>query len=335
MRDISLASSAASLLSWDQETYMPPKAIGHRAEQLAFLSGWTHRQFTATEVGDWIKACEDQDDAPESVVAVNVREWRRQYDRQTRLPVALVEEFERVKTMARAAWVSARQHSDFKQFQPHLARIIEINRELAGHWGYDASPYDALLEEFEPGARSAHLRGLFAALKPALVEILGPATERSAAIPEDFLRGEYPVAAQQAFNRKVAEAFGFDFAAGRIDTTTHPFCTGLGPGDCRITTRYDERDFTQSLYGVLHEVGHGLYDQGLPAEHFGTPMGSAVSLGIHESQSRLWENHVGRAAAFWEHWHPEACGHFPGLKRFTPGQIHAAVNRVAPSFIRV
>jgi carboxypeptidase Taq len=143
------------------------------------------------------------------------------------------------------------------------------------------------------------------------------------------------VAAQQAFNREVAEAIGFDFNAGRIDTTTHPFCTGLGPGDCRLTTRYDPRDFTQSFYGVLHEAGHGLYDQGLPREHHGTPLGRDISMGIHESQSRLWENHVGRSREFWERWHGRACAHFPSLRAVSPELLTRAVNRVTPSLIRV
>jgi carboxypeptidase Taq len=149
------------------------------------------------------------------------------------------------------------------------------------------------------------------------------------------LEAAYPVAGQQALNREVAEAFGFDFEAGRIDTTAHPFCSGIAPGDCRLTTRYNERDFTQSLYGVMHETGHGLYEQGLPEKEFGLPTGNAASLGIHESQSRLWENHVGRSLAFWECWHERACHHLPALRRFSPAQITQAVTRVAPSFIRV
>jgi carboxypeptidase Taq len=206
---------------------------------------------------------------------------------------------------------------------------------MADCWGYTASPYDALVEGYETGVTASQLREVFSTLGPAIVALLGPARERSAAIPADFLHGHYPVAAQQAFNRKVAEAMGFDFEAGRVDTTTHPFCETLGPGDCRLTTRYDERNFAQSLYGVLHEAGHGMYEQGLIAEQYGTPLGSAASLGIHESQSRLWENHVGRSPAFWEHWYPTACAHFPDLKRFTAAQVSAAVNRVSPSFIRV
>ncbi len=334
-REIALVDSAAALLSWDEETYMPRKALPYRAEQMAHFSGWSHRRFTAAEVGDWIRAGEDHGYRAESDEAVNLREWRRAYDRQTRLPVELVEEFSRASALARDAWVEARRRSEFGLFGPHLERLLELSRRMADHWGYEQTRYDALLEGNERNARAADLQVLFAELRPALAAILGPAAERSRAMPPDFLDGEYPVAGQQAFNREVAEAFGFDFDAGRIDTTAHPFCSGLGPGDCRLTTRYHEREFSQSLYGVLHEVGHGLYDQGLPAQHYGTPLAAAASLGIHESQSRLWENHVGRGREFWPHWYETACRHLPALGRFTPDQIHAAVNRVAPSLIRV
>jgi carboxypeptidase Taq len=334
-REVAMVDGASALLNWDEETYMPRAALPFRAEQLAFFSGWSHRQFTAPEVGDWIKACEDHGFAADSDEAANVRNWRWAYDRQTKLPVELVEEFNRASTLARDAWAAARRRSEFAHFRPHLEKLLELSRRQADHWGYAESRYDALLEGHERGARAAQLTKLFAGLRPAIVELLGPITEKSASIPADLLCGDYSIAAQQAFNREVAESIGFDFNAGRIDTTTHPFCSGLGPGDTRLTTRYDEHDFTESLYGVLHEAGHGLYDQGLSREHHGTPLGSAVSMGIHESQSRLWENHVGRSVAFWEHWHPRACHHFPALKKFSPERINDAVNRVAPSFIRV
>ena len=334
-KEIAILESTSSLLSWDQETYMPPQAIDFRAEQLAHLGGLSHRLFTAAEVGDWIKRCEDGPLPEDSKEAVNVREWRRLYNRQTRLQSALVEEFQRVTALAREAWAEARRRSDFSKFQPHLEKVLELNLRMAESWGYEECAYDALLEGNERGARTSQLRMLFAELRPAVVQVLGAAVERSGSIPEDFLDGDYPVAGQQALNREVAAAIGFDFKAGRIDTTTHPFCTGLGPRDCRLTTRYNERNFAQSLYGVLHEAGHGLYDQGLPGDDYGTPCGTYVSLGIHESQSRFWENQVGRSPAFWEFWHSRACQHLPELKRFTPNQIYRAVNRVAPSFIRV
>jgi len=335
VREISYLASSATALTWDVETYMPPKGLAFRAEQLAYLGGEAHRMFTAKKVGQLITECEQQGFAPESDEAANVREWRRRYDRATKIPARLVEKLERTRTHAREAWKAAREQSKFRLFKSHLQKMVDLNRQMADCWGFKASPYDALVEGYETGVTAGQLRELFSALRPAIVSVLGPARERSAGIPADFLSGHYPIAAQQAFNQKVAAAIGFDFAAGRVDTTTHPFCETLGPGDCRLTTRYDERNFAQSLYGVMHEAGHGIYEQGLPAEHYGTPLGSAVSLGMHESQSRLWENHVGRSPAFWAHWYSIACEHFPDLKRFSPSEVCAAVNRVSPSFIRV
>jgi len=334
-REISLLTSSASVLTWDLETYAPAGAVSFRAEQLAFLGGAAHRKFTAKMVGDLIARCEQQGFPVDSAEAANVREWRRSYDRAVRVPPRLVEKLERTRTHAREGWRRAREQSKFRLFAPHLRKLLELARQFAECWGYAESVYDALLEGYEPGAKTRELRALFAEFRPALGAVLGPAREKFAALPVDFLRGHYPVAAQQAFNRQVAAAIGFDFDAGRIDTTTHPFCETLGPRDCRLTTRYDESNFAQSLYGVLHEAGHGLYEQGLPEAEFGRPLGTAVSLGIHESQSRLWENHVGRELAFWRHWHPVACEHLPDLRRFTPEQVYAGVNRVAPSFIRV
>jgi len=333
--EIALLESTNSTLSWDEETYMPTKALAHRAEQTAWLSREAHRLFTAAKVGDWIAACEQHGFAPDSDEAANVREWRRSYDRKTKIPARLVEKFQRTRSFAREAWGEARKQSRFKIFKPHLQKLLDLHLQFSELWGYTGSPYNAHFDQYEPGARAEDLRELFAKLRPEIVSILGPAVEKSAAVPRSILHGHYPVAAQRAFNLEVAQAMGFDFEAGRIDTTTHPFCSGLGPNDCRLTTRYNEQDFTQSLYGIMHEAGHGLYDQGLPKEHYGTALGKDVSLGIHESQSRLWENHVGRSEDFWRHWHPVACKHFPELRRLSPEQITAAVNQVEPSFIRV
>ncbi|MFZ5806077.1 MAG: carboxypeptidase M32 [Verrucomicrobiota bacterium] len=334
-KEISLIANTTYLLSWDQETYMPSKALNFRADQLAYFSGRAHQLFTAPEVGEWLEICEQGGFSSESNEAVNIREWRREYDRATKLPQELVEEREKTTALARNAWVDARKKSDFSIFKPHLEKILEINRKIADLWGYQECRYDALLETYEPGAVSSQIRALFAELKPRIVELLGNATEKSRRIPMDLLVGYYPIEKQKAFNRKVAEAMGFDFEAGRIDTTAHPFCTGLGPMDCRLTARYDEKCFAVSLYGVLHEAGHGLYAQGGDKSAFGTPVGEEVSLGIHESQSRFWENHVGRSLEFWRRWHPVACEHFPELKRFSPEQIYGSVNRVAPSLIRI
>ncbi len=310
---------------------MPPSAIDFRAAQLAYFRGQSHRLFTAPEVGGWIAECEQQQVERETREAVNVREWRRAYDRATKLSPELVEEFERTTSIAWDAWVRARKASDFAAFKPHLAKLLELSLQMAEAWGYAEKPYDALLEGYEPGARTVDLQKVFDALRGQSVGLLSRIERK----PRSELGGIFPIAAQQVFNKEVAQRIGFDFNAGRIDAAAHPFCTGLGPQDCRLTTRYDEKDFTDSLYSVLHECGHGLYDQGLPQEDHGTPMGSAVSLGIHESQSRLWENHVGRSREFWEYWLPVARKYFPQLAGKSGEELYAHVNQVRPSFIRV
>jgi carboxypeptidase Taq len=332
-REVYLYRSAVALLQWDEETYLPSKAVAYRAEQLGFLEAKAHLLATEPQVGDWLKECEDQGFAADSDLGANVREWRRDYDRATKLPVALVEEFEKVCALARDAWKHAKQNSDFAHFAPFLTKILELTRQRADLWGFAESPYDALLEGFEPGATVKNVAPVFRELQPALTNILDGAADRS--LPEHYLKGEYPIGGQQALNATLARAFGYDFAGGRIDETTHPFATTLGPEDQRITTRYDDTLFQNSFYGVLHETGHALYEQGLLKEAYGTPLGSARSLGIHESQSRLWENHVGRSRQFWQRWHGPACEHLPWLRRFTPEDVARGVQRVAPSLIRV
>src|SRR5207302_4796022 len=234
------------------------------------------------------------------------------------------------------AWQEARQTSDFAKFRPWLERIVALKRREAEAVGYTTSPYDALLDEFEPGARAAAITRLFADLAKELVPLVAAIAQSGKSPRRDVLHREFPVDRQQVFAQAAAAALGFDFEAGRLDTTTHPFCTGLGPGDVRILTRYDVHRFGDAFFGVLHESGHGLYEQGLPAERFGTPLGSACSLGIHESQSRLWENQVGRGRPFWEHFFPRARQTFPEALHGTGLDDWVfAVNDVRPSFIRV
>ena len=334
-RECSLINSACSALHWDHQTYMPPKASAYRGEQTAYFSSLAHKLFTADETGRWLAACENKVETLTMTQQANLREWRRRYDRATKIPATLVEEFERTATAAHDAWAAARKAADFALFRPHLEKILALRRRMADLWGYEKSPYDALLDEFEPGANSGELQQLFSSLAPQLSALVAQGVEFYATQPDDFPRGNYPVEQQKIFNQKVAAKFGFDFDAGRIDATAHPFCTGLGPDDCRLTTRYTEDDFTNSLYSVLHETGHGLYDQGLLKEHYGTPAGEAVSLGIHESQSRFWENHIARHGSFWEYWLPVAADLFPQLKKITPLTMTRHVNRIRRGFIRV
>jgi carboxypeptidase Taq len=336
-REIALIGNASALLGWDQETYMPSKAVAYRAEQLSYLAGLSHQLSTSAEFGEWLAVAESEQSSwpADDERRANVREWRRDYDRATRTPADLVTELARVSALSREAWLAARQKSDYSHFQPWLDKIIALNKRQADCWGWTETPYNALLDAYEPGSNAADLTALFADLRQTLVNLLPAAMKRTGSVDPAKLRGDYPVEAQQKFNRAVAEAMGFDFEAGRIDPTTHPFCSGMGFGDCRLTTRYDEHDFTSSLFSIMHEAGHGLYEQGLRAEVYGTPLGGSVSLGIHESQSRLWENQIGRSRVFWEYWYPRACEFFPGLKeRVSLDEFWTIINHVEPSYIR-
>jgi carboxypeptidase Taq len=332
-REVYLLRSVAGVLSWDFETYIPSKAVPYRAEQLSYLEAKAHTLFTELSVGDWLQAAEQAGFEPESEEGANIREWRRSYDRATKIPVALVEEFEKTRTLAREAWVQARAESEFSVFEPHLKKIVDLTRQKADLWGYEESPYDALIDDYEPGITAREINPVLEQLRVALVDLLGQIGDN--AVQEYFLDGHYPIDGQQAFSREVAAAFGYDFGAGRIDTTMHPFATTLGPFDQRITTRYNVKHFEVSLYGVMHETGHALYEQGLRADRVGLPSGDAVSLGIHESQSRLWENHIGRTSQFWHLWHATACKYLPDIARYSPEALANAVQRVSPSFIRV
>ena len=337
-RERALLGSCAAVLGWDEQTYMPIAASEARAEQLALLAGLQHERATDPRVGERLDRLESskvmaQPLAPE---AVNVREIRRLYDRQTRLPKTLVEELARVTSAAQHEWVQARRAADFERFRPWLERIVSLKRqEAACLLRDDGEPYDALLDEYEPGARTAELASIFARLREALVPLVVELASAPRQPRPELLRGDFPVDRQKLLGEMAASAIGFDFSKGRLDISAHPFCTGIAPGDCRITTRYRADDFEESFFGVMHEVGHALYEQGLDPAYYGTPMGEAVSLGVHESQSRLWENSVGRGRAFWTYWLPIARRIFPSVLGSIPADdFLRAVNVVRPSLIR-
>jgi len=330
-----IMKSIGSVIGWEQETYLPPAGAAYRAVQLSWISARTHELMVSE---DWRAALEEaeamtMDDDPKA--SANLRELRRRFDRAKRLPVELVARASEATSLAKHAWADARKRSDFSTFAPHLRALLDLAREKADLLGYQNEPYDALLENYERATSTAEVAALFDKLKPELRRIAAAAVEKSASINSRFSTVPYPIEAQQKFNARVAASLGFDFSKGRIDTTTHPFCATLGPADVRITTRYNQADFTSSLFGVLHETGHGLYELGLPDADFGLPSGEAASLGIHESQSRLWENHVGRSDAFWQHWYPFACECFPQLAGFPLDEFLTHIRRARFSPIRV
>jgi carboxypeptidase Taq len=337
-RETTLLESAKELLEWDERTYLPPAAGDYRAEQITYLSGLIHARQTDPRVGDWLSELQGSPlaDDPHSDAGATIRELRRQYDRRIRVPQRLVEDLARASVLGQQSWVKARQADQFDGFVPQLETILRLKREEAAALGIGECPYDALLDEFEPGASTGDVTTILDGLREELVPLVAEITHSRRAPSTDVLRRRFPVAAQEAFGRSAAQAIGFDFRRGRLDVTHHPFCAGMGPHDCRITTRYDERFFPSAFFGILHEAGHGIYEQGQRAEQYGLPPGSYVSLGIHESQSRLWENLVGRSRGFWEHFLPLAQEAFPAaLGSVSLDEFYQAINHVEPSLIRV
>jgi len=338
VKDQALLASCGSVLGWDERTYMPHEGSTHRAEQMALLARLGHEMLTAPQIGELLAEVEGSPlvKAPHAAHAANAREIRRAYDRAVKLPKELVEEIARVTTRAQQVWQEARKANDFATFRPWLEKIVHLKRQEAAAIGYTGAPYNALLDEYEPGATVADITRLFAELRKDLVPLVAAIAGSQRKPKRDVLEREFPVDRQQIFGQEAAAAIGFDFAAGRLDTTTHPFCSGIGPGDCRLTTRYHPHRFNEAFFGTLHEAGHGIYEQNLDPEHYGTPCGSACSLGIHESQSRMWENLVGRSRPFWEHFFPRARQVFPtSLSDVSLDDWLFAVNDVQPSFIRV
>ena len=331
-REETLLASCADLLEWDEEVFMPSGGVEHRAEQLALLAGLSHDRATNPRYDELLSILESSTlvSDPESPIAVNVRELRRGFDKERKIPRRLAEESARVTALAAKSWAQAKKKNNYKLFAPSLERIIALAREEADAVGHNGTRYDALLDDYEPGMTTRHLSQLFEKLSADLV----PLVEASPKNPSRLPAKRFRIDRQRDFARLVAESAGFDFDSARIDTGQHPFCTVIGPGDVRIATRFFTNDLTHGILTLLHEIGHGLYDQGLDPEHYGMPMGEAASLGLHESQSRLWENFVGRSHGFWKHFYPELQMQFP-LRKISLQEFYADINRVEPGLIRV
>ncbi|MEC4888630.1 MAG: carboxypeptidase M32 [Nitrospira sp.] len=343
--EIQRITSAAAVLSWDQETHMPSGGGEARAEQIAVLEGLAHEKLVAPEIERFLETVVD----PATGQAIDqpgnlwdepsrslLREIWRDFSRAKKLPSDFVVNISRECSLAQQVWAEAKEQSKFSQFLPNLKTILSLKREEAQYLGYTDSPYDALLDEYEPGSTCAALRPLFATMKARLVPLLKRITDSPAQIDDSILRHAYDPTRQLEFGRLVLIAMGYDFNRGRLDLSAHPFTTSFHPTDVRVTTRVYERELQSCLFSCIHEGGHGLYDQGLDQRYFGTPLGESVSLGIHESQSRLWENCVGRSRAFWRFFYPILQQTFPQqLRSIDQDAFYAAINCVRPSFIRV
>jgi len=342
IKQTTLLGSSASMLSWDQEVFMPDEGLAYRGQQLAQLAQMTHKMGTDPRISEWLAACETDDDVvadPLSVSAVNIREIREDYDKATKLPESLVIEMSKTTTQAKHEWGQARKDNDFARFKPWLEKIVKLNLQKAECYGWDTDggePWDALADTFESGMTAAQVAGVFTPLRERLVALLGDIHGSKQGPSNAFNEIKLPIDKQMAFVKDISKSIGFNFQRGRLDISTHPFCGGTHCHDVRMTTRFHEDNVNDALGSTMHESGHGIYEQGLLPEHIGTPMGSAVGLSIHESQSRMWENQVGRSLAFWKWCFPKLKEYFgDAVSHLSEEEVYGGCNLVRPDLIRV
>lgn len=331
LADVNALRSATALLEWDQQTFMPHGGADARAEHLGRLSKMAHETFTSDETRKLVDVAASNAGGGDDALLMRV--VRRDLDLATKLPTELVAEKTRLGAIAHEAWVKARAENDFVSFAPTLERMFEIARQEAEHLGYTDHIYDALLDQYEEGATAADARAMFEAIKGPQVELVKQVVA-AGPVDDSILYGEWSIEDQKAFTEHIVSEIGFDFGKGRQDTAPHPFCTGWSVNDVRLTTRYKPY-LGSAIFGSLHEAGHGVYEQGSPEKWDRTLLAGGVSLGLHESQSRTWENIVGRSLPFWKRFLPELQRRFPKLAGLTAEQFYKTINKVEPSLIRV
>ena len=338
LAQISHLQEVSQVLGWDQQTYMPAGGAEGRAEQLSTISRITHELSTSASFGLLIDRAEKEvsvldQDALDSQI---VRMVKYDYELSTKLPTDFVAEMVRTSSMAEQVWMDARKENDFSKFAPWLQKNLDIAKKSVDYYGYDDLPYDALLNLYEPGMKTRDVRVLFEEVRPVVVEMVQAIAQRQEHVDNSCLLRSFEELKQEQFGKEVVASFGYDFKRGRLDRTTHPFATSFGKNDCRITTRYDQNLVQMSLMGTMHEAGHAMYEQNVGDDLLGTTLASGCSNSLHESQSRMWENLVGRSKGFWSHFFPRFQSLFPNQLNDADSQaIYQAFNKVSPSLIRV
>ncbi|UVI27714.1 carboxypeptidase M32 [Paenibacillus spongiae] len=328
---------ALGVLYWDLRTGAPRKGLEPRSEAIGILSGQLFKLQTAPELGEWLSILENSGEKEQlgEIDRRLLKQTRKDYDRAVKIPEKLHQEYVVLTTQAETFWEEAKEKSDYHSFQPYLDKIITYQNQFIDLWGPGATRYDTLLDAYEPGMTTAELDRIFGGLREKLVPLAAAIAASPHQPDQSFLKQTYAKEAQKKFSLYILEQMGFDFAAGRLDESAHPFATGLNPGDVRITTRYLEDDVLSALFGTIHEGGHALYEQNIMKELTNTTLCTGTSMGIHESQSRFWENVIGRSRPFWNRYYGDLQQMFPGQLNVSVDDFYRATNVVQPSFIRI
>ncbi|MEC5142340.1 carboxypeptidase M32 [Chitinophaga sp. 212800010-3] len=333
MQKIADVRNALAVLGWDQETYLPEKGARFRGQQITTLSTIAHELFTAPELDNVLQALKGSKELTPTELK-NIELSAEDVEKNKKYPASFVAEMSTVTNECYHAWIKARKANDYTLFAPALSKMISLKKQEAALLGYEGHPYNALLNEYEKGATTSMLDTIFNEVKTALSPLLAKIEARPE-VNKEFLHHFYNRDTQWNFGISLLKNMGYDMQAGRQDVSEHPFTTSFNPFDVRVTTRIDENDFGNMTWSCIHEGGHALYEQGLPPDQYGLPCGEATSLGIHESQSRLWENNVGRSLAFWQHHYPRLQQLFPeNLNTVSLNDFYLAINKVQPSLIR-
>lgn len=336
LEEIARLNGVLNTIAWDQEVMMPAGAADARAKQIAALAGIIHERMTNPALGECLDELEALSNDFDKIELCNIREARRSFNLMTRIPNDLVQALAELGSRGHTIWVQARKKNEFSVFAPVLKEFLKLKKEWAACAYPDMSPYDANIDLFERGTSSAEISVIFEQLKEALIPLIHEINNHSYQPDTSFLKGHFPVEKQEALARKISKDIGFQFEKGRMDVSVHPFCGGSHPTDVRITTRYNENDFVESLYAVIHETGHALYEQGRMLQFADQPVSESLTMAIHESQSLFWERMVAQSREFCTHYFETICEAFPGnLKRATVDTFYQAINACKPGFIRV
>lgn len=338
IKKINLLNEASGLLYWDMRTGAPKKSIPYRSEVVGYLATESFQLLISDRLGELLATLSEPAtfDKLDALTQKMVSETKKEHERNVKIPPAQYREYVTLVSEAESIWELAKERDDFASFQPYLQKVVDFQRQFVDYWGYEKHPYDALLEAYEPGMTVEQLDVIFSELKDELVPFVQQIANASDQPNTSWMQQTFAIEKQRQFCEMILSDMGYDFEAGRVNESVHPFATGLNPGDVRITTAYKANDFTFSLFSSIHEGGHALYEQNIDASLYGTGLFDGASMGIHESQSRLWENMVGRSYEFWSRYYGHLQQMFPeAFSDVSLEDFYRGINVVQPSFIRI